>query len=429
MLDTKLITACNAIYDWCNQNNTPYDIVYDEDNTQGILIFRRDKQKIPQLMYAIRENLNGLYARQIPIRAGTILMFSVEAINERSFTFGDLMMNDEFVYKINQTFANDGKLPLETKEIISPSSVKDKLMLCATKMRTEAQYKDPTNAQRRSGSLYAYKDSIIKGHGDGEIADQGESEGPGGKSTSTTKGVAPVKNKPTKLEYRTQLDSILELAPPGGAVGLQGLGAEHQPGDLYKRFAQAMQALGQTLHLGGSLQDLLKQQGISWKKSTDGQAVLFFVQNAATGKPQPIARVGYETLGKPQDFQSQLMSVLDLAKGQAPGTEEQKYEAAKTMQTQIRDLSNQYAPPSDGQGAPGSGAAPPMIAPPPTAPVAPQEPAPQASPAAPVKPKAPVSGPAKPAQAKPKPVMKSTSKPSASSRSVKSVNKPMIHTP
>jgi len=74
-----------------------------------------------------------------------------------------------------------------------------------------------------------------------------------------------------------------------------------------------------------------------------------------------------------------------------------------------------------------------MIAPPPTAPVAPQEPAPQAAPAKPkataTGPTKPVSGQAKPVPGKPKPVMKSTSKPSASSRSIKSVNKPMIHTP
>jgi len=400
VLHPDLKAACEAISDWCDRNGVAYDLVYDEDDTQGLLVFRRHKNRIPPLLNAVREHTSDLYLRQVQARAGTIILLSVSAINEAELanSLGDIIVTDEFALKVGRIF--DGELTEEPAqpEQAQPPSLRERLLASAREM-AESQYKSPTNVLRRGGALSQFKNSIVRGHGDGEQPPEGASEEAEPEAAIPTLDTATPEEE-SKLEYTSRLGDILsELAPPGGAQGLQGLGAEYQPGDLFQRFAQAMQVLGQQLHLGAPLQDLLKKQGISWKKSDDAQAVIFFVKNAATNAPQPIARIGYQTLSKPQDFQTQLMNMLDFAKGQAPGTEQQKYEEAQEAQKQMRELANQFAPPQQGKGASGAGAAPPAVAPTPApAAAVPAKPAVPAGPAkSAVGPAKPAVGPAKPA--------------------------------
>ncbi len=382
----KLKQICDATTAWCEHRAIKYDIVCDENNIQGLLIFKRHNHQIRELVKYLQPEIitRGVYLEAHKIRAGTILLFSLKSINEHFLA--QLLYNYDRDH-MKHNYANkvlailDGHIVTpEPAPVAPPQSLRDALLTSAREL-SEAQRKSPTNAVSRSSATSQHRSSIGKGHGDGADkhdnttdntaqATTTNSQSTNLAPTGSTKGLtkeesykckcghncSPTVNKCPKcgriVEFTIKLDSVLaELAtppmapaPPGGAEGLTGLGAEHQPNDLFKRFAQALQTMGQQMRLGAPLQDLLKQQGINWKLSEDRQALIFFVQNAATNAPQPIAQVGYQTLSKPQEFQKQLSAMLDFAKGQAPGTEQQRFEAAQEANKAMGDIAKSFAP-------------------------------------------------------------------------------------
>jgi hypothetical protein len=94
----------------------------------------------------------------------------------------------------------------------------------------------------------------------------------------------------------------------------------------------------------GPLQERLKAQGISWKQSDDGQAIILTIKNAMTKTDQPIARISHETLQNPSDFEVQLKNMLDFATGDAPGAFQQKEQEIQDRKKAIGDIAKAVQP-------------------------------------------------------------------------------------
>jgi hypothetical protein len=140
--------------------------------------------------------------------------------------------------------------------------------------------------------------------------------------------------KTTPRKFLFSLHEALDgMATPTGA----------QPNDLFKMFARALRVLGQRMGLG-PLQERLKAQGISWKQSDDGQAIILTIKNAATKADQPIARISHETLQNPSDFEIQLKNMLDFATGDAPGAFQQKEQEIQDRKKAIGDIAKAVQP-------------------------------------------------------------------------------------
>ena len=377
-INAKLRAVYTLVAEWCTARNIKYDIVCDEDNLQGILLFKKDRshyQPLHNYINSIRGPYN-VHCETVRTRAGAVILFSLGSLTEAERTrilrlLPEVSPTIPLTYRdrivaifdsTNQHYSNNNN---NNNNTTTPdTSMRDRLLVSA-KHLAEAQRKSPTAAHSRSGANAQFRSSITKGHSDGTKSTDdtapaepsGDTSGGTAQSTtvhgqSTNKATTKAAVGLTKAEeFTIALDTVLnelDSSPVAGAqVGgnsLGGMGADHQPNDLFERFAQALKVLGARMHLGKPVQDLLKDQGINWKKSEDGQALIFFVQNAATNAPQPIARVGYQTLAKPQEFQVQLAAMLDFAQGKAPGATQQEYEAAQEANKQLRDIATSLAP-------------------------------------------------------------------------------------
>lgn len=111
---------------------------------------------------------------------------------------------------------------------------------------------------------------------------------------------------------------------------------------LFSKFSKALEVLGKSLNI--NIKELLSQQGIKWDKSKDNTSIVLYLMNAVTNAPQPIARISADTLQKPHDFEQQLMSMIDFAKGQAPGTENQIKQELQNQEKAVREISKAAIP-------------------------------------------------------------------------------------
>lgn len=118
---------------------------------------------------------------------------------------------------------------------------------------------------------------------------------------------------------------------------------EAQPDELFQNLLSSMDALGNKLGVG-SIRQKLAEKGIQYKKSKDNTAVIFYVINASTKAPQPIARVTTEQLAKPHDFETTLMSLLDLSRGDAPGALKQQQDLLRSQEQAVRDVTKNIMP-------------------------------------------------------------------------------------
>lgn len=123
--------------------------------------------------------------------------------------------------------------------------------------------------------------------------------------------------------------------------GVHGIAtaSDVQPNALFQKFGAALRSLGNNLGMG-AIQDVLKQKGISYKKSNDGLSLIFTVKNAQTGTDMPIHRITSETLENPNDFQESLLSMLDIARGDAPGSFQAKQTQMQDIQKSAREISS-----------------------------------------------------------------------------------------
>jgi len=142
------------------------------------------------------------------------------------------------------------------------------------------------------------------------------------------------KRKQKKKKFDDALKESLDgLATP----------SNEQPKDLFNKFANALDVLGQQI-TGAPLQQQLKQQGINWKTSADGQNIILYIVNAETNRPQAIATVNYQQLINKSEFSKQLTTIIDLARGKAPGTHEQAKQQLNDQDKVIRDVADAISP-------------------------------------------------------------------------------------
>lgn len=129
------------------------------------------------------------------------------------------------------------------------------------------------------------------------------------------------------------------------AEALEGLGTptDVQPSNLFNNLIKGMDALGEKLGLG-SIRTKLDEKGIKFKRSKDNTAVIFYVLNGTTGAPQPIARVSIEQLEKPHEFETTLLSLLDLSRGDAPGAMKQQQELLRAQEQAVREVAKSAVP-------------------------------------------------------------------------------------
>ncbi len=146
---------------------------------------------------------------------------------------------------------------------------------------------------------------------------------------------------PASPEKTEQLKTVAEQINEA----LEGIATpyEAQPDELFQNLLGSMDALGNKLGVG-SIRQKLAQKGIQYKKSKDNTAVIFYVINASTKAPQPIARVTAEQLAKPHDFENTLLSLLDMSRGDAPGALKQQQELLRSQEQAVRDVAKNVMP-------------------------------------------------------------------------------------
>lgn len=299
-INPRLIEIITAVNDWCEDNGVQYDIACDESDIQGIKLFQKDRSGFLKLYEYIKPSLdkNKVHFEHERVRGGTILAFSLEALSESQLSMiaagiGEEIQKMTFYDRITQAMENP---------IIG---------------HTATTIEKPAKPNFEKSAI--------------EIA-----EGSGYRPSR--KEATPKRSTPApKQTFRSKLMEALDgIATP----------TNNQPTDLFAKFARALRVLGTQMGIG-PLQDVLKQQGINWKKSDDGQSIILFIVNAQTNAPQPISRISVETLENPGDFEEQLTNMLDFAKGEAPGASKQKQQEIRDQEKVVRDIAQSVVPKDD----------------------------------------------------------------------------------
>ncbi len=297
-INPRLIEVITAVNDWCQDNGVQYDIACDESDIQGIKLFQKDRSLFHNLYEYIKPSLdkNNVHFEHERVRGGTILAFSLEALSESQLSMIAAGIGEEIQ---KMTFYDRITQAMEKPIIGHKSSNVEKLV-------------NPD-----------FQESAKR------IA-----EGSGYKKTAKEHTRVLLFAESPKQTFKSRLMEALDgIATPN----------DNQPTDLFAKFARALRVLGTQMGIG-PLQEVLKQQGINWKKSDDGQSIILFVVNAQTNAPQPIARISAETLENPGDFEEQLTNMLDFAKGEAPGASKQKQQEIRDQEKVIRDIAQSVVP-------------------------------------------------------------------------------------
>jgi hypothetical protein len=235
---------------------------------------------------------NGIELKDHKIRGGIVITLAIRALNELNIPSGRPTMS--YLDKLNKAFF---------------TSV------------NEEQYHSATSGMNRTNQSTRQRQKFQSNTTHGGVEHQ-----------ASPAAAAKKKKKKTVSE---QINEALEgMATSTGA----------QPNDLFDSFIASMDTLGSKLELGGSVRDRLTQKGIQFKKSKDNTAIIFYVMNATTGAPQPIARVSAEQLEKPNEFEEILLSILDLSRGDAPGALKQQQELIRAQEQAVRDVAKSAVP-------------------------------------------------------------------------------------
>jgi hypothetical protein len=290
------------ISQWSAVNGIPYDIVCDEADIQGIMLFKKSPEAANALLSFIEEEVveNKIHVDIKRVRGGTILTFSLEAVSESKM----IEMTSEAGGELEMTFIN--KLDEAFKAVAKPKQVSEPIRIIDF-------LESASKMVRRKRKNHDYPKGAAKG---------------------ANRGTELRYESPERRVFQNYLNEALEgLATPTG----------DQPDDLFRTFARALRVLGEKMGMG-PLQDRLTQQGISWKKSDDGQSIILTIKNAVTGADQPIARINYDTLVNPGDFEEQLKHMVDFASGDAPGAFEQKEQEIQDRRKAIGDIARAVQP-------------------------------------------------------------------------------------
>ena len=334
MIDPRLDHIVKLLDEWCVENDIPYDVACDETDLQGVMLFKKNPQAVVALLNHLDSAIaeGNIHVETKKVRGGTILAFSLEAISESRLDeiiaeAGEEIEPMSFVDKIHLAFEKPAIHEQEIPEVKTPQDID--FLESAKNLVGESQYKTPDRGMESSQEKNQHLPMPAE-----EPKKKEDNKGP----DRYEKRIADaLKTESTKLkprEFHYALHEALDgIATPTGA----------QPDDLFKTFARALRVLGQRMGLG-PLQDRLKEQGIAWKQSDDGQAIILTIKNATTGADQPIARISHETLQNPSDFEIQLKSMLDFATGDAPGAFEQKEKEIQDRKKAIGDIARAVQP-------------------------------------------------------------------------------------
>lgn len=357
MLNPRIKSVCEFVDSWCSKHGIGYSVVCDESDLQGVLVFKKDRQLVGRLLGDLEPLVaaTGVHLETTKVRGGTILAFSIKAISEATLAAliaeaGEETETMSFTDKITDAFSRTVAKPVVEGADTEPNP--GAFLLTAIKVVDESQYKSPTSAIGHNtlerNSHRPDKPGTPPGtqekKGKTTVHDSDDPQATTGATQPSTGPAARFESRvaatmgsglPSRRRmFGKQLDETLQgMATPNGV----------QPGDLFTKFAQALSVLGQNMGTG-PLQDQLKKQGINWKKSDDGQSIILYIVNAQTKAPQPIARISAATLEKPSDFETQLLNIMDFAKGDAPGTFKQRQQELQNQEKAAREIAKQLGP-------------------------------------------------------------------------------------
>ena len=356
MINTSLHNVCTALDDWCKNNNVVYDIVCDESDLQGVMLFKTNK--INSLIRYLKPTMSeeGIHIRKMKVRGGSILAFSLEALSESYVDklitkIGAELLPMSFKNRIEDAFINT---PVHNKieETEKPQALNvEQLYETAKRIVAEDQFKDPTISKSASSATSSLKKSAInplihmdidKGGntgGDDEDEDD-ESMGEDQYKDGTRRrrmGLRRSSVNATENESAEKFDKALNEALDGMATP-----TDDQPGALFDKFAKAISALASELQI--DVKGMLKQQGIKAKESDDGLRIILYTISADTNAPVPIHQIDSGLLTDKHQFGEKLKEVIDLAKGQAPGTDKQKQEIMRNQDTAVKDVADAIVP-------------------------------------------------------------------------------------
>lgn len=289
MIEKSLQTAVAEVYDWCEGNHVPCDLSCDEHDLQCVKLFTKSREMVGDLMQHLQPLLqtHGIHCKQEKIRGGTIILLSLDAITESCIQ----------------------KIVDDIGEEIEQMSFREKIAAALDKTPTPRAVTPAVRPQPQLQDLVESAKRLID-------------------------KPAPRKIPKDRHVFTRHLHEALDgIANPTNT----------QAPDLFGKFAKALQVLGNQMGVG-PLQDALRKQGINWKKSDDGQSIILYIINAQTKAPQPLARISAETLQNPNDFEEQLTTMLDFAKGDAPGSFKQKQKEMQDQQKALRDIAQSVVP-------------------------------------------------------------------------------------
>lgn len=348
----RLLAVISAVNDWCQQNGVQYDIACDESDIQGIKLFQKNRTLINNLFEHITPFLekNGIHLEHEKVRGGTIIAFSLEALSEQKMRgiitgIGEEIETMTFQDRIADAIARK-PVPKVVQESPKPKS-KDELRYSFLKTAIGlVEGKKDDDDRCRCGRNRCQHTGLVEGNDNKgsektregitktSQSSRGATKGHALQFEHKINGAFGIKSRKTRGLFNSHLQEALGgIATPTGA----------QPQDLFAKFARALRVLGDQMGTG-PLQDLLKSQGINWKKSDDGGSIILYIVNAQTNAPQPIARVSAETLENPSDFEEQLTHMLDFAKGDAPGAFKQRQQEIKNQEKAVRDIARAVSP-------------------------------------------------------------------------------------
>ena len=321
-MNKNLHEICATLDQWCEANDVVYDIVCDEDHLQGVKLFK--SKKINSLLEYLQPLMNGIHLEKQKVRGGTILAFSIAAVSESVMeniikNSGNKKMELSFKERIADAF-NSTIMP--TEEVVDEIDLKQALLDSAKEITAEDQYKDPTIARKRSSATSRLKKSAINPLLRQEPQDS----------------AAPSKDEEDNVsESRQNFNQVLDetlagMATPDG----------QQSGDLFEKFHKALDVL--SAEMGIKLQNALSQQGIKAKVSDDKSKIILFTISKDTGAPVPLHQIDAEMLADKTQFENKLRDIVDLAKGQAPGTDKQQQDIMRNQDQAIRDIAVAVSP-------------------------------------------------------------------------------------
>lgn len=390
MIEPKINEICKLVHEWCQDQKVQFDIVCDESDIQGVMIFK--SKRIQDLLNHIEPAIKNseVHLETTKVRGGTVVTFSLTALSEQTINkiidnYGREVITMTFDNKLDKAFGisesesdlsygdkTSGLTMNPVDSVDSPGDFGYHDDHCFRCGRNGGEYKpnmiegqlflgycafcdDLDDDHPREFGVYS-ADPPIAGNDFDPPLDEGQYK-------TATSGMARGQKRDEYLTFNQSTKGATKGASKGSKPRREISGpkaAAHEsfdnmlrsalleqdevsPDELFKQFARALRVLGTKMGIG-PIQDKLKQQGINWKQSSDGRDIILTIRNAATNTDQPIARITYETLTNPADFENQLKSMLDFAMGDAPGASAQQEREVADRKKTVSDIAKAVQP-------------------------------------------------------------------------------------